>query len=101
MTRTTDERLATLEANEKTIFKKLDEQGGQIKDLTRLTVAVEKIATKTDAMSDKLDTIDSRITAVEAAPAEKWKKTTEAIVKAVITALVGGVIGAFLAIILK
>lgn len=97
----TEGRLATLEANEKTIFKKLDEQGSQIKDLTRLTVAVEKIAVKTDSISEKVDGIDERMTAVESGPAKKWEKAKETIWIAVVTGVVGAVLGALIALLFK
>jgi len=97
----TEERLATLEANEKTIFKKLDEQGAQIKDLTRLTVAVEKIAVKTDSISEKVSGIDERMTAVESGPAKKWEKAKETIWVAIATGVVGAFLGALFALLFK
>lgn len=94
-------RLATLEANQRTIFKKLDEHDTQIKDLTRLTVAVEKIADKTDSISDKVDGIDTRITAVESAPGKKWEKVKETILVSIVTGVIGTILGALLALIIK
>ena len=51
-----DERLSTLEANDKTLFHQIDELKEDIRDIRRLTVAVEKIAGKVDNIDLKVDT---------------------------------------------
>ena len=51
-----DERLSTLEANDKTLFHQVDELKEDIRDIRRLTVAVEKIAGKVDNIDLKVDT---------------------------------------------
>ena len=101
MLQTPEERLASLEANEKTIFKKLDMQGEQLKDLTRLTTAVEKIAIKTDSISEKVNGIDTRITAVEKAPGKKWEKIKETIWVSILTGIIGALLGALVTTLFK
>lgn len=97
----TESRLATLEANERAIFRKLDEQGERINDLTRFTVAVEKIAVKTDSISEKVEGIDERIAAVESGGAKKWEKAKETIWITILTGALSAVLGALIALIIK
>ena len=95
------ERVARLEENEITVFKRLDEHRDQIKDITRLTIAVEKIASKTENISAKVNAIDDRLNAIERRPAKKWEKAKETIWTAILTGVLGAILGAVLALLFK
>lgn len=98
---TNEERIAALEANDKTIFKQLDEIKNEQKDQRRLVVAVEQIAAKQDQIGEKVDRIDQRISAVEAEPVRKYNKYKETIITSIITLIVGLIIGGLLTMIIK
>jgi len=67
------ERLAKLEADEKNIFHQLTEIKEEVKDIRRLTLAVEKIAVKTESIDSKVDEMGTRISAVEREPTDDFK----------------------------
>lgn len=92
----TEKRLATLEANDLTIFKRLDKQDEAINDLHRLTVAVERIAVKTDVIEEKVGGIDRRMVAVEKAPGEDLRYYRRMLVGYLITGVLGALLGAVL-----
>lgn len=75
-----NERLARLEANEKTIFHQLSETEKEIKVLQQLTVAVERLANGQANITEKLDSLDNRfqkveenLSGLEKQPAEDFK----------------------------
>lgn len=98
---TTEERLAKLETNQSTLFHYIENLQTELKDIRQLVTAVEKIATKVETIEGKVNSIDSRMTDVETAPAKKFDKYKEVIVSTIISLLLGGVIGALLALIIK
>ena len=53
-----NERISTLEANERNIFHQLDEIKNDVRDIRRLTAAVEKVALQTENTSKKVYSID-------------------------------------------
>lgn len=98
---TNEERIATLEANEKNIFHQLDNHQKSIDDLTRLTLAIEKIATKTDSINEKVNQIDDRLNQVESQPIKRMYKYKELIITAILSVLAGLAVGILTTIILK
>ena len=95
------ERLAILEAEDKNIFHQHDEIKSEVKDIRRLTAAVEKMAEQMKNTSCKVDAIDRRLNCVEKAPAEDFKHYKQIIINCIITGILGAVIGAVLAMIIK
>lgn len=109
---TVDERLTLCEANDKNIFHQLDEVKAELKDQRTLVVAVEKIATETKQIAEKVDRIDkrtgdqtdklaARVSDLEAVPGKKYNRLKDITLTAIITGVLGTLIGAILAIILK
>ena len=96
-----DERLSTLEANDKTLFHQVDELKEDIRDIRRLTVAVEKIASKVDNIDYKVNGIDERLQTVEHVPATNWNKFKQAIISSIVSVVVGGLLGALIALVIK
>lgn len=93
---TPEERLSSLETNTSSIFHQIDEMKEDIRNITRLTIAVEKIANKVDNIDEKVNSIDERLTTVEKEPAEDYKYIRRTIISAVISTIVGAVIGALI-----
>lgn len=97
----TAERLAALEANEHTIFHQLNEIKDEVKDIRRLTIAVEKIAVQTETTAKKVDSIDTRLDSVENRPSADYSHYKRVIIGAVITGVIGIIVGAVMALIIK
>lgn len=95
------ERVARLEADEKTIFHQLTEIKDEVKDIRRLTAAVEKIAVKTESIDEKVDDMGSRISAVENEPAQNFAHYKRLAFGNIITAVISAVCAAILALIMK
>ncbi len=98
---TTEERIATLEANDRNIFHQLDETKQDIRVLQELTKAVQKIADKTDNTASLLEKVDKRLAKIEKAPAVSLNNYKQTAVSAVITGVIGIILGAFFALILR
>ncbi len=96
-----NERIAKLEADDKNIFHQLDEIKTEVRDIRRLTVAVEKVAAQTENTAKKVDDISNRLGDVERAPSEEFKHYKRALITALVTGTVGTVLGAVFAQILK
>ena len=75
-------------------------------------MTVEKIATETKQIAEKVDRIDkrtgdqaekieNRVATLEAEPARKYNKYKETIITSVITLIVGLIIGGLLALVIK
>ncbi|MEE1279462.1 MAG: hypothetical protein UHH95_01355 [Oscillospiraceae bacterium] len=95
------ERLARLEADEKNIFHQLSEIKDEVKDIRRLTAAVEKIAVKTESIDSKVDDMGSRISAVENEPAQSYNHYKKLVAGSTLTAIVSAICAAILALIMK
>lgn len=103
-----DERLSTLEANDKALFHQVDELKEDVRDIRRLTIAIEKIAGKVDNIDLKVDNVDSkvngideRLQTVEHVPAANWTKFKQAIISSIVSVVVGGLLGALIALVIK
>lgn len=95
------ERLARLEADEKNIFHQLSEIKDEVKDIRRLTNAVEQIALKTESIDTKVDEMGGRIAEVEGQPLADFIHFKRVIIGAVITAALSTVTVAVLTLIMK
>lgn len=78
------ERLTVVEQSTKSAHHRLD-------SLDRLTESVHILATETKAMREDVSDITSRVDEIEKRPAKRY----ETAVTAIITAIVGGLIGYF------
>ena len=71
---------------------RIDELAGSVEALNKMALALEVLATKQTAMSDIIDKIDGKVTAIEKSPV----KTVRALVGYVVAALCSVGAGAFL-----
>lgn len=71
---------------------RIDELAGSVEALNKMALALEVLATKQTAMSDIIDKIDSKVTAIEKSPV----KTVRALVGYIVAALCSVGAGAFL-----
>lgn len=94
-------RLSVLETNNKNIFHQLDELKDEVKNIRQLTVAVKELALSSKATAQKVADISDRLSSVEHAPAEDMKHYKRALITALLTGIIGIVIGTLGAFILK
>ena len=78
------ERLTVVEQSTKSAHHRID-------GIEKLTESVHIIATETKAMREDVNDITSRVDEIEKRPAKRY----ETVVTAIITAIVGGLIGYF------
>ena len=97
-------KLASNDTEHRSFCRRLDEHDEKIDklqqtqiQLANLTNAVNNLATGVGEVKTTVQRVDSRVAALEREPADKWKKVTWEIVKAVVLAAVG----AGLAVIIK
>ena len=96
-----EERVALCEANDKNIFHQLDEIKETQKEQGRLVVAVEKLASKTDTIAEKVNRIDSKIETIEAEAGRQYTRVKDIVITAIITAIIGAIVGSILTLIMK
>lgn len=77
--------------------RRLDALEVAVKEMTRLTVAVEKMAVSIEGMAAEQKRQGDRLTAIEDKPAKRW----EAVVSGIISGIIGIVIGLISAGIIK
>ena len=87
------ERLAICEANDSNIFHQLTEIKTEVKDIRRLTTAVEKIAVQTKNTAEKIDGIDRRLDTVERMPTENMRHYKRVLFDCLLTGAVGAFLG--------
>lgn len=61
--------------------------------LTRLATAVEVMATKQEAMSKSVDKLTSKVDALEAEPAKKWRFVVEKSIYFIVGAVIAFLLG--------
>ena len=79
------ERLAALEQDKKAANHRLE-------NLEKLTESVYSLAQSVKSMQEDLKNIMARVAKIEERPVKRW----EGVVTAIITAIIGGVVGYFL-----
>lgn len=94
-------KIASLEADRKNIFHQLDEIKEEVKDIHRLTSSVERLVEKMDSTAKKVDKIDLRLEDIEHEPKDDYKHYKRVIYGCIITGILGALIGAAIAFIIK
>ena len=84
------ELLAKHEANIEEIFHQLGEVKAEVRDIRKLTSAVEKLAT----LTEKMDKVDSRLVSIEERPGEEYRYYRRMIIGCLITGVIGAALGA-------
>ena len=96
-------RLASNETEHKSFCRRLDEHDALLREQNKIVVAIEKQSNAIETMNTsmgrvekKVDSLSGRVDAMEKKPGEKWEKVTWEILKYVLLAIAGIVIGKFL-----
>lgn len=93
-------RLASNETEHKSFCRRLDEHDALLREQNKIVVAIEKQSNAIETMNksmgrveSKVDSLSGRVDAMEKEPGEKWKKVTWEILKYVLLAIAGVVVG--------
>ena len=96
-------KLASNETEHKSFCRRLDEHDALLREQNKIVVAIEKQSNAIETMNTsmgrvekKVDSLSGRVDAMEKKPGEKWEKVTWEILKYVLLAVAGVVIGKFL-----
>ena len=96
-------KLASNETEHKSFCRRLDEHDALLREQNKIVVAIEKQSNAIETMNTsmgrvekKVDSLSGRVDAMEKKPGEKWEKVTWEILKCVLLAIAGVVIGKFL-----
>ena len=68
---------------------RLNDLEATVKEISRLTVSVEKLAVSMSTMADELKRQGDRLTAIEEKPAKRWDTVISGIISGVIGILIG------------
>ena len=90
------QRIAALEEAKKNMQHELTKVEEDVKDIHRLTTAIEKVAVRVEDTNHKVDDIGHRLEVIEHAPAEDMRHLRRTIVGCVVTGILGAVIGALI-----
>lgn len=86
-------KIVEIEARSKSNTHRIDDLEADNKALHQLATSVEVLATKQEAIESNVNEIKNDVKALKAIPGGKW----ETLVKAVVTAIVGALVGFALA----
>lgn len=95
--------LAACEREHLDFKRRLDNHAEELKELRNIFVtlekqgnAIERMGRSLDRVEKKVDNVDDRVESLEREPGEKWKKVTWEVIKYVVLAVAGFIIGMFL-----
>lgn len=86
-------QVASIDARCKSNQHRIDELEADNKALHQLATSVEVLATKQEAIEENVNEIKADVKSLKALPASRW----EGLIKAVVTAIVAGLVGFALA----
>lgn len=72
--------------------KRIDKLEETVKEIQRLTIAVERMAVSMEAMTKEIASQGQRLDAIEKEPADKWKNAVWVVVSALIAAAIGALV---------
>lgn len=72
--------------------KRLSSLEETVKEIQRLTIAVERMAVSMEAMTKEIASQGQRLDAIEKEPADKWKNAVWVVVSALIAAAIGALV---------
>ena len=89
-----DAQMAGLEEKTAELLRRVDRLEEDQTALNRLATAVEVMATKQDHMSDTMERLTTKVEALEAEPAKRWRFVVEKAIYFVVAAVVGFMLAA-------
>lgn len=96
-----DERVAILEANEKTLFNQTKDLKSEIQAIHKLATSIELLAQKMQSVDEKVDNIDDRLDAIESKDSEDVRYLKRTTISCIITGVITAILGAIFALIMN
>ena len=97
------ERMAESRGDERAILHRLDtleasdrEQNAMVVTLQRQADAIERLNEKLAKLAEQLNSVSGRVSDIEKEPGDRWKKIGFEIIKYIVLAAVGAVLGYFM-----
>ena len=94
-------KLQETEDRSKSNTKRLDEHDIKFKEIHELTYSIKEIATEVKLMREDVNKLDARVGNIENEPAKDYKEVKKAIRDKIILSVVGAIVGAVIALIIK
>jgi hypothetical protein len=94
-------RLENHEQEIKSLKRRMKEQEGRDKTLSELAISVKTLAVNMEYMAKEQKRQGERLERLEHEPADNYKHYKRLIIGCIVTTIVGGIIGAVLAIVLR
>ena len=101
-------KLQEVEDRSKSNTKRLDEHDDKFKDINNklediheLTYSIKEIATEVKLMREDVNKLDTRVGNIENEPAKDYKEVKKAIRDKIILSVIGVIVGAVIALIIK
>ena len=95
------ERLVQVEQRAKSNTKRLDEHDEKLEDIHDLTYAVKELANETKLMREDVNGLNKRVASIENEPAKEYKDIKKNVRNQIISFVVGVILTAIGALILK
>lgn len=95
------ERLVEVEQRAKSNTKRIDEHDEKLEDIHDLTYAVKELANETKLMREDVNNLNNRVANIESEPAKEYKDIKKNIRNQIISFVVGVILTAIGALILK
>ena len=95
------ERLVQVEQRSKSNTKRIDEHDEKLEDIHDLTYAVKELANETKLMREDVNNLNNRVANIESEPAKEYKDIKRNIRNQIISFVVGVILTAIGALILK
>ena len=96
-----DLRLTVLEKELSTALKNISELERKVEKISDIALTTEKINAKMDMIREKIDYLDTRLRGIESVPAKDLSHYKRTIFSVLISSVLGTVIGAVMAVIMK
>ena len=80
---------------------KFKEMSGKLEDIHELTYSIKEIATEVKLMREDVNKLDARVGNIKNEPAKDYKEVKKAIRDKIILSVVGAIVGAVIALIIK
>lgn len=95
------ERLVQVEQRSKSNTKRIDEHDEKLEDIHDLTYAVKELANETKLMREDVNNLNNRVANIESEPAKEYKDIKKNVRNQIISFVVGVILTAIGALILK
>lgn len=95
------ERLVQVEQRSKSNTKRIDEHDEKLEDIHDLTYAVKELANETKLMREDVNNLNNRVANIESEPAKEYKEIKKNVRNQIISFVVGVILTAIGALILK